>query len=355
MTSKERVNRTYSHKEADRIPIDYLANPGIDLRMKKHFQLAENDDEALLRKLSVDFRNVEPPYIGPSLHPKIENRKIDMWGIRRTWVENKSGGYWDYCDFPLQNATVEEIEAWPMPNPDDFDYDIIIEQICKSPDSYITIGHPGTGDLINTTSMLRNMEVVLMDLASEEPETTLLIERRINIQLEVLKRSLHKANGAIDLLWIGEDLGTQIGPMISVDMFRSHIRPHLQKFVDLAQSFNIPVMMHSCGSSSWSFNDLIDMGITVLDTLQPEAANMEPAYLKKTFGDRLSFHGCISTAGAVAYSGVEETVADIEQILDIMMPGGGYAFSPTHMLQDNSPTENVLAMYETALNKGTYH
>jgi uroporphyrinogen decarboxylase len=88
--------------------------------------------------------------------------------------------------------------------------------------------------------------------------------------------------------------------------------------------------------------------------LQPEAAKMSPAYLKKTFGDRLAFHGCISTAGPVSFGTVADVVADCRKTLEIMMPGGGYCFSPTHSLQDNSPTENVVAMYETAHKFGVY-
>lgn len=96
------------------------------------------------------------------------------------------------------------------------------------------------------------------------------------------------------------------------------------------------------------------MGISVVDTLQPEAANMSPAYLKRTFGGRLAFHGCISTAGPVATGSVQDTIAYCRNTLDIMMPGGGYCFAPTHQLQDNSPTENVVAMYETARRDGVY-
>jgi uroporphyrinogen decarboxylase len=96
------------------------------------------------------------------------------------------------------------------------------------------------------------------------------------------------------------------------------------------------------------------MGINGVDTLQPEATNMSPEYLKKTFGGRLVFHGCISTAGPVAYGTPEEVTAYCRKTLDIMMPGGGYCFAPTHALQDNSPTENVLAMYETAHTYGRY-
>jgi uroporphyrinogen decarboxylase len=96
------------------------------------------------------------------------------------------------------------------------------------------------------------------------------------------------------------------------------------------------------------------MGIDVVDTLQPEAKDMAPSYLKARYGDRLAFHGCISTAGPVAYGTVEETVRNVRETLEVMMPGGGYALSPTHMLQDNSPTENVVAMYEAAREYGRY-
>jgi len=96
------------------------------------------------------------------------------------------------------------------------------------------------------------------------------------------------------------------------------------------------------------------MGIKVVDTLQPEAYNMSPEYLKKTFGGRLAFHGCISTAGPIATGTVQEVIDDVKYTLEIMMPGGGYCLAPTHAIQDNSPTENVVAMYETAHKFGVY-
>jgi uroporphyrinogen decarboxylase len=142
--------------------------------------------------------------------------------------------------------------------------------------------------------------------------------------------------------------------MISIDLFRRHIRPRHQKFVDLAKHFEIPVMMHSCGSSSWAYEDFLEMGITVVDTLQPEAKDMSPEYLKARFGGRLAFHGCISTAGVVAHGTPAEVTTEVCSTLEVMMPGGGYAFSPTHMLQDNSSTENVVAMYEAAHRYGRY-
>ena len=189
---------------------------------------------------------------------------------------------------------------------------------------------------------------------SDEPAALLFMDRKNSLQLEVYGRMLEKAAGKIDVMWLGEDLGTQRGPMISLALFRKHIRPRHQKFVDLARSFGIPVMIHSCGSSSWAFEDFIDMGIAAVDTLQPEAKDMAPAYLKSRYGDRLAFHGCISTAGSVVTGTPGDVAGEVRRTLEIMMPGGGYAFSPTHMLQDNSPVENVAAMYETVHSVGRY-
>jgi len=354
MTSKERVRLTFSHCEADRIPIDYEANGAIDARLKQHFGLKPDDQLGLRNALGVDFRSVGAPYEGPQLHADLPGRSVDIWGIRRQWIEHGSGGYWDICDWPLTNATPAETERWPMPSPDDFDYARIADWCAQSRDYCVVTGNAGVPDIINATSMLRSMEQVLMDLATDDEAGLRLIDRRLAIQLEVMRRTLEAAKGGIDLLSLGDDLGTQRGPTISLDLFRKHIRPRHQPFVDLGRKFGIPVMIHSCGSSSWAFDDFVEMGISVIDTLQPEAKDMEPAYLKKRFGDRLAFHGMISTAGPVAYGTVDDVVRNCRETLEIMMPGGGYCFAPTHALQDNSPTENVVAMYETARQFGRY-
>ena len=96
------------------------------------------------------------------------------------------------------------------------------------------------------------------------------------------------------------------------------------------------------------------MGLTAVDTLQPEANNMSPKYLKEQFGGKLCFHGCISTAGPVVEGTAEDVEKNVKETLEIMKPGYEYAFSPTHMLQDNTPLENVLAMYKAAVRYGTY-
>lgn len=354
MTSRERVLTAFARQEPDRVPIDYDSNPGIDLRLKQHFGLAADDNNGLRQALGVDFRTVNPPFMGPIRHAPIADRQIDEWGIHRRWVEHESGGYWDYCDFPLQDATLEEVEAWPLPTADDYDYSHIADE-CKRYDGYAVVaGGAGTACIMNTAGFWRTMEQVFIDLLTDDPAGLRLIDRFMDVQYERMVRTLEAGRGLYSIMWMGEDLGTQKSQMISLTLFRKHIRPRQQRFVDLARDFGLHVVLHTCGSSSWTYDDYAEMGVTVVDTLQPEAKDMSPRYLKDRYGSKLAFHGCISTAGAVAFGTVDEVVANVRETLDIMMPGGGYALAPTHQLQDNSPTENVLAMYETAHSHGRY-
>ncbi len=356
MTSKERVLTTIHRQVPDRVPLNYGSNPASDARLKAHFKLAADDSEGLKQALQIDFRGVWPSYTGPLLHHDIPERGVvvDNWGIHRRKIEHASGAYWDFCDFPLREATEAEIAAWPMPNPDHFDYGSVAESCRRFGDYAVFCGGPGVGDVINSSGMIRSMEQFLIDLITDDPAGLLLARRRTDIYLKMMERTLDAAKGGIELMWLGEDLGTQIAPMISLELYRRHIRPIHQQFIDLAKSYNIPVIIHTCGSSSWAYDDFVEMGVSAVDTLQPEATNMAPAYLKQRFGDRLAFHGCISTAGALANGTPDDVRAVCRETLDVMMPGGGYCMAPTHSIQDNSPLENVLAMYEMGRTYGVY-
>lgn len=349
MTSKERVLAAIAHTVPDRVPLDYSGNAGINSRVAKHFG---SDD--VLGALQVDFRRVGAPYTGPRLHQDKGDVKVSNWGIHTRWVEHASGGYWDYCEWPLANATEDEIARWPMPNPDHFNYAAVAAACERQAGFCVCCGGAGWPDIINGCGMLRTMEQILVDLITEDNAGQLLINRRQQIQLEIARRTLEAGAGKFDLLCLGEDLGTQRGQTIGLDLFRRQVRPRIQEFVDLAKNFNIPAMIHSCGSSSWAFDDFIEMGISVVETLQPEARDMEPAFLKERYGKKLAFHGCISTAGPLANGTPEETALVVRRTLEIMMPGGGYILAPTHCVQDNTPLENLLAMYETARKFGVY-
>ena len=353
MTSKERVKRTFNFEKTDRVPIDYMANPGIHGRLAKKLGVAVEGDY-VLEALGVDFRCIWPAYKGPSLFPKLPNIRTDpVYGFNMRWVEHEGGGYWDFCDFPLINADSVTIAEFPVPDPENFDYDDAYESI-KKYDSYsLYIGGPGLADIINSTGRVLGMEKTLINLTLEDEATLRYIQRRCDMELGIVEKLLQNSEGDIDFLWIGEDLGTQRAPMISLEMYRRVLRPMHKRYVDMAKAYNLPVMMHCCGASSWVFEDFIQMGISAIDTLQPEAVGMDPETLVERFGGRLVFHGGISTAGALTFGTVNDVISDVKNTLAAFMQCGGYCFSPTHMIQDNSPVENVIAMYNAAHQYGS--
>ncbi|MGL6174750.1 MAG: uroporphyrinogen decarboxylase family protein [Cellulosilyticaceae bacterium] len=355
MSSRERVLRTFHFEKTDRVPIDYIANPSIHNKLSKVLGVEENNYEGLLRKLGVDYRGVGVPYRGPSLFSKVKGLNTDpVYGFNTRWVKNGFGGYEDFCAFPLENVEEEVIANFPVPNVEDFDYSNVVEKL-KTYDEYsIYIGGAGFADIINSTGRVMGMEQTLINLLLEDEATLTYINRKAQMELGVLERLLNKGRGRIDFLWMGEDLGTQHTPLIGLDLYRKVLKPIHKQYVDLAKSYNIPVMMHSCGSSSWAYKEFIEIGINAVDTLQPEATNMKPKYLKDTFGNQLSFHGCISTAGPLAYGTTDEVRNNIRETLEIMMPGGGYHLAPTHAIQDNTPVENLIAMYQAAHELGEF-
>ncbi len=355
MTAKERVRKTFAHEKTDRVTIGYEANPAVHARLANALRITNGDDEAVLQALGVDYRPIGASYRGPLLFEEKPDRHVNaLEGCYMRWVEHETGGYWDFCDFPLKGADDETIANYPVPDPDHFDYDCVAEQLARHCDYAVYIGSAGVPDIINSNGRIMGMEDILVHLAMENEAALSFLDRRISMQLAVMERTLEKYRGRIDFMWLGEDLGTQRAPMISLDLYRRVLKPRHKKFVDLAKAYGIATIIHTCGSSSWVYEDFIEMGVTGVDTLQPEAHNMSPRYLKEHFGGRLAFRGCISTAGPLAFGTKDDIVAAVKDTLAVMMPGGGYHFAPTHAIQDNTPTENVLAMYQAAHDFGVY-
>lgn len=354
MTSRERVLKTFRYEKTDRVPIDYSANEGIHQKLMAELGVTSN--EALLDALGVDYRGIGASYTGPALFKAPPNRRVDpLEGAIMRKVEHTSGYYWDFCDFPLKDAEDEAFDAFPVPNPDHFDYEEAYLRAKAYGGKYaLFAGHPGIPDIINSNGRLMGMEDVLCHLLTDHAPAMRLIRRRAEFQLKMMERLLDKCRGLIDILWLGEDLGTQIGPMISPELYRKTLLPIHRQFSDLASSHGIFCMIHTCGSSSWAYEDFLKIGIHAVDTLQPEAKNMSPEYLSAHFGGRLNFHGCISTAGPLAYGTKEEVRNTCRDTLACMMEKRGYHFAPTHAIQDNSPVENVIAMYQAAHTFGQY-
>lgn len=354
MTARERIRATFAHEKTDRVSIGYKTNDAVHKRLAIELGIPDGDYEKVLEALGVDYRELTVPYIGKPLFEVPENRRVNpLLGCIMRWAPNEMGGYWDYCDFPLKDAEDEDFEKFPIPNPDDFDYDAALEIVKNNPKQYaFHLGNAAYPDVINGNGCLMGMEDVLCHLLLKDEAALDFMNRRADYQVKMMERTLEKCKGYIDFMWLGEDLGTQHAPMISLQLYRDVIKPIHKRFTDLAKAYDIPVMIHSCGCSSWAYPDYIDIGINAVDNIQPDAANMDPAYLVKTFGKQLAYRGCISTGGPLAFGTPDEVRKNVNEVMDIMMPNGGYFFAPSHRIQDNTPVENIIAMYQAAHDYG---
>ncbi len=266
---------------------------------------------------------------------------------------NSAGGiYSEAHDLALARLkTMDDVRRHPWPSVESCDFSVIRDQIEQVKDYAVCLGSAGVPDIINGVGRGRGMEQVLVDIITEDEVGISIIDHRVNYYYEWCRRGLEAGCGKIDILCLGEDLGSQNGPTMSPETFDSFFRPRLQKFFALAHQYNAKAMMHSCGSTRALHGRLIDMGLDVLDAVQPEPAGMNPAELKAEYGDRLCYCGMISTQETLPHGTVEECRAEARHRVDEIGRGGGYIFAPAHCIQPDTPLENVLAIYEEATGK----
>jgi uroporphyrinogen decarboxylase len=277
----------------------------------------------------------------------------DEWGVGYSKVRNPSGGeYLEARDLALARVTtLEDVEAYPWPNADDYDYSVIPERIEAIKDFAVCFGTAGIPDIINGVSRGRGMEQVLVDIGTLDEVGVAIIDRRVNFYHEYCRRGLEAGRGKIDILCLGEDLGSQKGPMMSPACFDSFFRPRLERFFKLAHDYGALAMLHSCGATRMLQPRLIEMGLDILDAVQPEPVGMDPEGLKRDFGDKLTYCGMISTQHTLPHGTAEECRAEARHRIDVIGKGGGYIFSPAHCIQPDTPLENILAIYEEVIGK----
>jgi uroporphyrinogen decarboxylase len=138
-------------------------------------------------------------------------------------------------------------------------------------------------------------------------------------------------------------------------LFRRFMLPHLRRLVTLGHEYGLKVMMHCCGGFAPLIPLMIEIGLDGLQALQPSARDMEPSMLKAEFGDRILMNGCIDTQHVLIEGTPGLAREKARQVMDVMKPGGGYVCSPSHdYLLPETPLENVLALYETIREYGSY-
>ncbi len=346
MTPKERVLAAVAHEKPDRVPIQTYLTPEIEKKLMGHFGF--DTVEELLRKLGVDLRVVTPAY--EAARPLPEGCDlVDEWGVGYEMFDHGHGGAYPearYLPF-AEMTTMDQVEGYDWPDPGNYDYDSIPGQCAVFSEFAVCAGNAGIPDIVNGVSRGRGMERVLMDIMLEDPVGAAIIDKRCDHYFEVMRRTLEAGKGRIDILCLGEDTGNQAGPMVPPEVFDRFFRPRIQRFIDLAHEFGCKAMMHSCGNTRKLQPRFIEMGLDILDAMQPEPPGMDPEELKSEFGDRLAFCGLISTQRTLPFGTVADCRAEARHRLSLFRDGG-YIFSPAHCIQADNPLENVLAIYEEA-------
>jgi uroporphyrinogen decarboxylase len=309
MTPKERVLTAVAHKDPDRCPCDYIGTPEVDEKLKAHFGTESMD--VVLERLGVDLRVVDAPYVGPELRVWDDGRFENYWGSIRKPVRNEAGTYNEAVELPYASfKSVEDVEKFRWPKVEWFDYSQLVEDCGKYSDYAIVFGEPGNMDLINGTAYGRGVEQVIYDIALEDPVGLACMEKRFECCYERSEQGLKAGNGRIDILWIGD-------------------------------------MLHSCGSTRPLWSGLIEAGVDIYQTVQPEARDMDPAELKAEFGDRMCLHGTISIQKTLPFGTPEDVAAEVRQRIETAGKNGGLIVAPAHNTQPDTPIENILALYET--------
>lgn len=340
----------------DRVPANYLGTPEIDAALRAHFGLPcppasrPGDtvpyDWDIQSRLGTDLRVLRLPYIGPEI-PKFDDGRVqNAFGVIRRPVRNEAGTYMESCHFPYAAfETAGDVDAFPWPDPSWYDYSALPKQ-CRELEGYaIVYGWPGNMDLINGASFGRGFEQTIIDLATEDPAGMRLMERRFEFFHEQTRRALEACGGAIDIVWIGDDYGTQRGLLLSPVKWRKLFRPRLQAMIDLAHKYGARLMLHSCGSTKPIWPDLADIGLDIYDTVQPEAAGMVAEELAAEFGDRICLHGSISTQRVLPHGTPESVAEQVRSRIESFGCRGGLIVAPSHNIQPDTPVENILAMY----------
>ena len=350
----ERVEMALARRQPDRVPFDFWAVPEVWERMRRALDLGDDlsiADEELLRLLGVDCRMVNTRYTGTKARELSDGTYIDAWGTHRREMSNEFSTYGEYASHPLAQAeTVDDVLNWDWASPDDWDVSGVRVQ-CES----LNVGaryhlRYEVGGIFEWAWGLRGFERFLLDLAEKPDIACAIMDRFTDVYIENTLRVIEAAGGLLDMVYTYDDVGIQNGLLMSPRMWRKYILPRHQRLNAAIRSARYPVkiMYHSCGAIFPLIGPFIDeMGIDVLNPLQPRAVGMDMARIKSEFGDRLSFHGGIDIQHTLPHCTPDEVQAEVRQRCNLLGRGGGYICTTAHHIQADTPLENIVAMYCT--------
>ena len=373
MCSRERVVIALSHQEPDKVPIDIGEGRQTSIYVEPYVNtmqalglgapeivasprgVVDRFDERFLQKLEIDFRRVALRGVPEDQVAESDGTFSDEWGIR--W--KKVGYFVSPVHHPLKDATLDDLKRYRWPDPND-------ERRFKGVREEAEFKWQNTGyamvaqqpnhtyGVLTEAIYLRGMENFFMDLIINKEFASALMGYVTDYHVRLYENYLDAVGEFVNVVHTSDDLGAQAGPYMSLDMYREIIKPHERRFMSaIKNKTEAKILHHSDGAIASFIDDLIEIGVDILNPVQP-SPEMDPPSLKKAFGGRISFHGGIDQHRALTSGTSDDVREEVELRIRQLTPGGGYILAAAQTVMPEVPAENVICMFETARRKGRY-
>jgi len=331
MTRRDAVLRALRHEDVRPVPYFLDMTDEINERMKKVTGdplFFEHSDSYLAQQRNESFTDLD--------HGLFR----DMFGV--VWDKGtQEGDFGVVHEYLLKQPT---LEGYVFPEPDERLIREKCEKLAAQPDKFTMyiIGF----SLFERAWTLRSMEELLCDMIEEPEFVDELLDKIVQYNLKVVDIV---SQYPIDCVFFGDDWGMQKGLIMGYPLWKRFIGPRIEKEYAYVKSKGMIVAQHSCGDCSEVFPDLKKFGLDIYNTFQPEVYDIE--FFKKTYGDKITFFGGISTQKLLPYMAPEEVKKEMARIIGILSADGGYIIAPTHAMPGDIPPENVLAFLEVCKNQ----
>jgi uroporphyrinogen decarboxylase len=377
MTGRERVLAALNHEEPDRVPMDLggwvttisvvtykrlLEKLGIDRQAPVFDWLRQtaDPDEDVLERLEVDTRYV---HIGRprswSFEPEQRGKDsyvLDEWGCG--FIKTPSTLYYNLVDSPLKKARIEDLDAYPWPNPRDPGYLDGVEKRAKKlaeEGKYAVVGDFAWETWYERAWKLRSYEQFYMDMALDPKFLHALLDKTLGLHLEFLDHVLTACGKYIDVVIQGGDLAGQQTTLMSPAAYMEFVKPRQKKAVDLIKSkTKAKVFWHCCGAVSSLIPHFIEVGIDILNPIQVRAAGMEAGAIKKRFGQDIVFWGGVDSQQVLPRGTVQDVENEVRHVIRELAPGGGFVACAVHNIQADVPVDNARALFDSVARWGRY-
>lgn len=345
MTPREKWLAFWSADRPKQAVCDYWATPEVTRRLLA--ELGCSTERSLFEKLGID----KGVFLAPR-HPRAREDTwhtaslFSIWGVPSRKVPQLDGTacYEEAVDPPLAAATsVRDVERYSWPEACEWETGEFRRQ-CQQWRDYPIIG--ANFEPFYLYCRLRGMQQAMEDLLSYPALLEAAMERIFEIHAGIVRKAIEAAGDLITFICVAEDLGTQHSLLMSPACFRRYIKPWLAKMTDLAHRSGALVFHHNDGAIRPLLPELIEMGIDVLNPVQWRCPGMDRKELVAAFGSSLVFHGGVDNQFTLPFGRPADVRREVFENLEIFSRAKGYVVAPCHNIQANTPTQNILALYE---------